>query len=104
MRSPFPFMGRGAGGEGNKARHQGGRRTMNAMMCEQKERTGTRVQTVLRVSEGDRYVGDILLDSEGRVWRHADPIPSDIVFKALVQHVRKSETCGALTARKDGRV
>ena len=80
---------------------------MSAMMCEQGQGRQTRsqslVQTVLRVSEGERYVGDILLDGEGRVWRHADSIPSDVVFKALVEHVRKGETCGALTARKDGR-
>jgi hypothetical protein len=67
------------------------------------ERRQSRVQTVLRVSEGERYVGDILLDGQGRVWRHADTIPSDVVFKALVQHTRQDETCGKLVGRKDGR-
>jgi hypothetical protein len=74
---------------------------MSTVICER--RSGTRVQTVLRVSEGERYVGDILLDGEGRVWRHADTIPRDIVFKALVQRTRHDETCGKVKSRENGR-
>jgi hypothetical protein len=70
----------------------------------QTEQRASRVQTVLRVAEAERYVGDILLDGGGKVWRHADTIPSDIVLKAVVLHTRQDETCGKLTARKDGRV
>ncbi len=64
--------------------------------------TGKRVQTVLRVSRGENYVGDILLDGRNRVWRHADTIPSEIVFKALVSYTRRDETCGELVSRGDG--
>jgi hypothetical protein len=70
---------------------------MSATLCEQGRQT--RVQTVVRVSEGERYVGDILLDGDGRVWRHAVTIPRDVVLKTLIAHVRQAETCGRLTAR-----
>jgi hypothetical protein len=74
---------------------------MNATLCEarQETRTGKRVQTVLRVAEGERYVGDILLDGQGRVWRAASTIPSDVVLKAVIQHGRHEETCGKLVSR-----
>jgi hypothetical protein len=61
------------------------------------------VRTVLRISQGETYVGDILLEGKGRVWRHATTIPADIVLKAIVQHDRHGETCGVLTGRRDGR-
>jgi hypothetical protein len=70
---------------------------MSATVCEQGRQT--RVQTVVRVSEGERYVGDILLDGEGRVWRHAVTIPKDVVLKTLIAHVRHAEMCGKLTGR-----
>jgi hypothetical protein len=79
---------------------------MNATTCEERQgRKGcpSRVQTVLRVSVADRYVGDILLDGQGRVWRHADPIPADVVLKAMLAQVRQGETCGSVVGRKDGR-
>jgi hypothetical protein len=74
-------------------------------MCEQPRvrRGPSKVQTVLRVSQGEMYIGDILLDGKGRVWRHADTIPSDIVLKAMIQHNRADEMCGTLTSRRDGR-
>lgn len=62
------------------------------------------VQTVLRVAEGERYIGDILLDDRDRVWRSADTIPSDIVLKALVQYTRQGETSGRLISRQGQRV
>jgi hypothetical protein len=77
---------------------------MSATMKERRTRPQSRVQTVLRVSEGERYVGDILLDAEDRVWRHADTIPSDVVFKALFGYSRRDERGGKLKSRKDGRV
>ena len=64
---------------------------------------GGRVQTVLRVAEGERYVGDILIDRKGRVWRHADTIPADVVLKALVAHRRGGEPCGRVVSLRDGR-
>jgi hypothetical protein len=85
---------------------------MSVMTLEQRPRRAggvsplsrqSRVQTVLRVAQGETYVGDILLDGKGRVWRHADTIPADIVLKAMIQHNRKDETSGMFTSRSDGR-
>ena len=61
--------------------------------------TGKRVQTVLRVSEGERYLGDVLLDGSNRVWRRADTIPADVVLKVLVGYSRQGETCGRVVGR-----
>jgi hypothetical protein len=72
-------------------------------MCEQRTNRRTRVETTLRVSQGELYVGDILLDERGRVWRHADTIPSDVVLKALIAHTRQDDTCGTITSRSDAR-
>lgn len=63
----------------------------------------SRVQTVLRVSAGERYLGDVLLDARGRVWRKAGPIPADVVLKALLAFSRQGEVCGELVGRLDGR-
>jgi hypothetical protein len=63
----------------------------------------TRVETILRVALDGRYLGDILLDGKGRVWRHADTIPADVVFKAMLGHNRRNELCGELVGLKDGR-
>ena len=76
---------------------------MNAICERPAKRMQTKAQTVLRVAEGDRYVGDILLDEQGRVWRRADTIPADVVMKTYLQHVRLEETCGKVSSR-DGRV
>jgi hypothetical protein len=79
---------------------------MSLAIFEQESTSNTnkkRVQTVLRVAQNERYVGDILLDARGRVWRHADTIPSDIVLKAMLAHVRQGEPCGHLVGRLDGR-
>lgn len=80
---------------------------MSTAVCEVMRRQQvrrTRVQTVMRVSEGERYVGDILLDGKGRVWRHADTIPADVVLKALIANRRQGEPCGELLSRADGRL
>ena len=79
---------------------------MDSMICEMPvERVAkrSRIQDVLRVAEGDRYLGDILLDTRGRVWRHADTIPADVVLKAYLAYARQDETCGQVVGRKDGR-
>src|SRR5947209_18112936 len=65
-------------------------------------RRASRVQTVLRVARGELYVGDILLDADNRVWRHATTIPADVVLKALVGYSRGGDLFGKLVGRKDG--
>jgi hypothetical protein len=70
---------------------------------ERKQPRAGRVQAVLRVAQGERYVGDILIDRKGRVWRHADTIPADVVLKAMVAQ-RRGEICGRLVGLRDGRV
>ncbi len=77
---------------------------MNATLCEERTGRKSRIQTVLRISQGERYVGDILLDRKGRVWRHADTIPSDVVLKAMIAHTRHEDTCGSITSRSDKRM
>jgi hypothetical protein len=62
---------------------------------------GKKVAAVLRVSAGDRYLGDILLDGRDRVWRRADTIPAEIVLKALAAHTRGAER-GEVVGRLDG--
>jgi hypothetical protein len=79
---------------------------MNATISRKTEKAGKaqgRVRTVLRVSQGDRYVGDILLDGRDRVWRRADTIPADVVLKALLAFARQGDVCGELVGRTDGR-
>ncbi|MFO0881673.1 MAG: hypothetical protein U0840_30615 [Gemmataceae bacterium] len=65
-------------------------------------RVGVR-STVLRVAQEERYVGDILLNQRGRVWRHASSIPADVVLKVLVAHRRQGDLCGQFLSRLDGR-
>jgi len=65
--------------------------------------TGKRVQTVLRVADEGRYAGDILLDANNRVWRHARTIPSDVVLRVLLSYTRESEVSGELVRQRDGR-
>ncbi|MFO0844837.1 MAG: hypothetical protein U0797_20970 [Gemmataceae bacterium] len=62
-----------------------------------------RLQAVVRVAQGDRYVGDILIDLRGRVWRHADTIPGDVVLKAHLAR-RRGEGFGQIVGLRDGRV
>ena len=79
---------------------------MNATISRKSEKAGKaqgRVRTVLRVSQGERYVGDILLDGRDRVWRRADTIPADVVLRALLAFARQGDICGELVGRLDGR-
>ena len=69
----------------------------------QRRESQSRIQTILRVAVEDRYLGDVLLDANGRVWRHADTIPPDVVLKAMLAHGRRGEVCGRLVGRTDGR-
>jgi hypothetical protein len=61
-----------------------------------------RVQTVLRVAEDGRYAGDVLLDGNNRVWRHARTIPADVVLRVLRSFTRQGEVCGTLVRNSDG--
>jgi hypothetical protein len=80
---------------------------MNATTSRKSEKAAPksqgRIHTVLRVSQGERYVGDILLDKRDRVWRRADTIPADVVLKALLAFARQGDICGELVGRLDGR-
>lgn len=69
----------------------------------ERTRGQTRSQTVLRVSESGRYVGDVLLDGRKRLWRRADTIPADVVLKLLIAFTRHGEVCGQLVGLSDGR-
>jgi len=59
--------------------------------------------TTLRVAEGTRFLGEVLLDGSDRVWRHARNIPKDVVLKVLVAYTRQCQNFGKVTGRKDGR-
>ena len=61
----------------------------------------SKVRSVLRVTHGDRWVGDILIDAKHRIWRHADTIPRDVVFKILFAFTRQAEA-GAVIGRDTG--
>jgi hypothetical protein len=52
---------------------------------------------------GERFVGDILLNSRGRIWRHADSVPTEVVLKILLAHTRNEQSHG-LAHSRDGRV
>ena len=69
---------------------------------QQREARPGKARVVLRVAVEGRYLGDILLDGGGRVWRHADTIPADVVLKAVLANGRRGEVCGQLVGRKDG--
>jgi len=59
---------------------------------------------VIRVYQGPRYSGDILLDGRQRVWRRANTIPPDVVLKALIAWSRRGEVLGEIVSRADGRI
>jgi len=62
-----------------------------------------KVASVLRVASGDRYLGDVLLDRKGRVWRRADTIPPEVVLKALLARTRDGHEAGVIEARSGER-
>jgi len=65
-----------------------------------KKRMG-KVRSVLRVNREGRWIGDVLLDRKGRVWRHVEAIPADVVLKAVAAFTR-GEVRGELIGRRDG--
>ena len=61
----------------------------------------SKVRSVLRVTHGDRWVGDILIDGRQRIWRHADTIPRDVALKVLFAFTRQADA-GAVIGRDTG--
>jgi hypothetical protein len=68
--------------------------------AKEKKRAG-KVKAALRVWRDGRWVGDVLLDRKGRVWRHVPSIPADVVLK-VVAGFSRGEVRGELTGRRDG--
>lgn len=68
--------------------------------AKEKKKAG-KVRSVLRVMRGGLWLGDVLLDRKGRVWRHVPSIPGDVVLKAVAAFTRGDER-GELTGRRDG--
>ena len=62
----------------------------------------SKVRSVLRVTHGDRWVGDILIDGRDRIWRHADTIPRDVVAKILFAFTRRPDLIGAVVGGDTG--
>jgi hypothetical protein len=80
---------------------------MTATLSQRSSKTLSRtkkVATVLRVAAGEQYIGDILLDSRNRVWRRAEPLPTDVVLKILLAYSRRGESFGQVTGRQTGQV
>jgi hypothetical protein len=65
------------------------------------KKRGGKVRSVLRVNREGRWIGDVLLDRRGRVWRHVEAIPADVVLKAMAAFTR-GEVRGELIGRRDG--
>jgi hypothetical protein len=83
---------------------------MTTLMLERADTRGARRRspaetgmTTLRVAEGTRFLGEVLLDGSDRLWRHARNIPKDVVLKVLVAYTRQLLNFGKVTGRKDGR-
>src|SRR5947209_8150271 len=68
----------------------------------EKKKAG-KVRSALRVLRAGLWIGDILLDRKGRVWRHVNTVPPDVVLKAVAAFTRGEER-GELTGRRDGLV
>jgi hypothetical protein len=80
---------------------------MTATLNQRSSKTPSRpkkVTTVLRVAAGEQYIGDILLDGRNRVWRRADPLPTDVVLKILLAYSRRGESFGQVSGRRDGQL
>ena len=68
--------------------------------AKEKKKAG-KVRSVLRVLRGGLWLGDVLLDRRGRVWRHVESVPADVVLKALAAFTR-GESRGEMVGRRDG--
>jgi hypothetical protein len=75
---------------------------LDVLARQARARRRTWVGTTIRVFTASTFVGQILLDTNDRVRRHASDIPSDVVLKVLIERTRQGETCGKLVGRKDG--
>lgn len=66
----------------------------------EKKKAG-KVRDVLRVLRGGRWLGDVLLDRKGRVWRRVESVPADVVLKAVAAFAR-GDDAGEAQGRRDG--
>src|SRR5262249_36525137 len=66
----------------------------------EKKKAG-KVRDVLRVLRDGRWLGGVLLDRKGGVWRHVDSVPADVVLKSVAAFVRGDER-GEMVGRRDG--
>src|ERR1700722_10946362 len=67
------------------------------------KRTRPVVSEILRISEGDFVVGDVLLDGLERVLRCDAGVPRDVVLKALVLYTRRNILIGEVVSSTNGR-
>ena len=58
---------------------------------------------LLRISEGEFAVGDVLLDGLERVLKCVAGVPRDVVLKALVLYTRRNQLLGEVVSRENGR-
>jgi hypothetical protein len=65
-----------------------------------KQQTGT--NTILHVTRGKVFLGEIILDDRDRVRQADRGIPKDVVLKALVLYTRGDDLAGAIAGR-DGK-
>ena len=69
----------------------------------QEKRTPSVVSEILRITEGDFVVGDVLLDDVERVLERGAGVPRDVVLKALVLYTRRNILIGEVVSRENGR-
>ncbi|HVS35895.1 MAG TPA: hypothetical protein VMS17_09955 [Gemmataceae bacterium] len=61
------------------------------------------VREILRISEDDFVVGDVLLDELERVLKRGAAVPRDVALKALVLYTRRNILIGEVVSRENGR-
>ena len=66
----------------------------------QSRQTGT--NTILHVTRGKVFLGEIILDGKDRVRQADHGIPRDVVLKALVLYTRGNDLTGSIDGR-DGK-
>ncbi len=58
---------------------------------------------ILRITEGDFVVGDVLLDGLERVLTCDAAVPRNVALKALVLYTRRNVLIGEVVSRANGR-
>ena len=69
----------------------------------EQKRTRPVAREILRISEGDFVVGDVLLDDLERVLKRGAGVPRDGALKALVLYTRRNVLIGEVVSRENGR-